>query len=138
MSEMDFNKFTWFAPKPKCQLTITIPNKNAMYLSPKLMAEMPAQIMIGVSERGDRLCLREVKDSGYRLPKSGKLHDMELIRHIHTLGVCFPAKYAVCKKDDCYLATLNEYISPKVNTIKPTQSPRKRNLNSLLEEEKKL
>lgn len=138
MSKVDFNKFTWFAPKPKCQLIVTISSQNTMYLSPKLMEEIPAQIIIGVSERGDELCLREVKDSGYRLPKSGKIHDIELIRHIHTLGVRFPAKYAVRKEDDCCLATLNERVLPKVNTAKPAQSPRKRNLKGLLEEEKKL
>lgn len=136
MSKVNFNEFTWFAPRPKNQLAITIPNLCSLNLNPKLMEEMPAYITIGVNKTGELLCLREQAHSGYRLPKGGCVKDKDLIKLITDSGVRLPSRYTVWKEDDCWLAKLDVHVSPKVNTTKPPTKPRKHNLKTLLEEEK--
>jgi hypothetical protein len=138
MSKVNFSEFTWFIPRPKNQLAITIPNLHSLNLNPKLMEEMPTYITIGVSKAGDRLCLRAQPHSGYRLPKGGGVKDKDLIKLITASGVRLPARYTVWKEDDCWLATLDEHLSPKVNMAKPPNKPRTRNLKGILEEGKAL
>lgn len=138
MSKIDFGEFTWFVPKPKNKLAITIPNLSVMNLNPKLMEEMPPYIAIGVNQIGDQLCLREQPDSGYKLPKGGSVKDKDLIKFISSSGIRLPARYTVLKEDGCWLAKLDEYLPPKVNMANPPKRPRKRNLKGLLEEGRKL
>ena len=126
MSSINFAEFTWFSPKPKITLSITIPNQNSLNLNPKLMDQMPQYIEIGASNDGSMLCIREKSDAGYKLPKSGSVKDKDLIRFLVAAGVRLSARYTVTKEAGYWLAALDDPSSPKVEMKKP---PRKKRTN---------
>ena len=117
---------------------LTIPNPSVMNLNSKLMEQIVTRITVGVSNAGDRLCLREDAASGYKLAKGGSIKDKRLIQHIVNVGVRLPARYTVWKEEACWLAALDEHFPPTVNMDMPPSKPRKRNLKHLLVEEKTL
>lgn len=128
MAHIDFTQFTWFVPKPKVSLAITIPNPNSMNLNPHLMAQIPRSITFGISADGAQICICETEGAGYKIAKSGAVKDKDLIRHILNAGARYPARYSVYKEEDCWLGILDEQPPLKVDTSK---KPRKQREDSL-------
>lgn len=134
MANIDFEKFTWFTPKPKIQLAITIPNQNYLNLNLKLIEQMPSRIAIGVSSNGTELCIQEQSEGGYKVPKSGAIKDKSLIQFIISRNVLLPVKYTVQREGDCWLAFMDEPTTPKINMKKPPRKPRSGNVRTLIKE----
>ncbi len=138
MSNINFTEFTWFSPKPKITLAVTIPNQDVLNLNSKLMEQMPKYVVIGAKDAGRILCIREQANTGYRLPKSGTVKGRDLIESLVSMGVRIPARYTAIKEDDCWIATLDKPMLPKVNMKKPPRKPKKDDLQSLRREVEKL
>ena len=134
MSNINFEKFRWFIPKPKSPLAITIPNPDRLNLNPKLLSQMPSHIEIGISADGQEICIREQLNGGYWVPKSGTIKDKSLIRALTSMGVRLPARYTVQQEGGCWLAIMDEPITRKVIMKKPPSKPRNSDLHNLAKE----
>ena len=134
MSNIDFEKFTWFTPKPKSLLAITIPNPDRLNLNPELLTQMPSHIEFGVSKNGQEICIRERLNGGYKIPRNGSIKDSSLISVLTSMGVRLPARYTVQKEDNCWLAIMDEPLQRKVIMKKPPRKPRNSDLHNLTKE----
>lgn len=128
MASIQFEEFSWFTPKAKTQMAITIPNQKNINLNSKLMAQMPAHIIIGVKDSGATLAVRETDTSGWRLPKSGSLKKEDFIRWLIDKGLKIPARFSVTREDNGWLAVMDDPKPLKVDIKKP---PRRRNTSAL-------
>ena len=134
MSNLNFEEFQWFKPQPKEQYAITISNLDCLRLNPKLVAELSSSIGIGISEDGQKICIREDVDDGYRVPKSGTITDRLLIQALISTGIRLPVRYTVRRVDGCWLATMDASPLKQVIEGKRPRKPKSSDIKILTEE----
>lgn len=131
MTKINQEEFTWFLPTPKSDMAINIPNPNLLNLNNKLLDEMPAYIMLGISSDGTKIFIKDHGEDGFKVIKSGTIKAHDVISALTKSGVHLPARYIVTNTDGGWIATLALPISPKTN--KTVSKPREQNLSSLIE-----
>ncbi len=129
-------QFRWFTPRPKAKYFISIRNRQDLRLNEKLRARVPDFVAIGVGPDGKTLAIRGQAD-GYKLPKSGTVHDKDLIAHLLSLGVEVPAKYRVEEREDGWFAVWMPLPPAALKKRTPTRR-RKKGLESVMDELKEL
>lgn len=129
------SSFKWFLPEPrKAELAISIPDEKRLNLNQRLCATMPERITIGVSPDGKTICIKECKESGFRVPKSGIIKGSEVASYIKEKGIRFPCRYLAEQKNDCWIATLMPFSPIPRLPNKIPKSQRKKGLKLMLEE----
>lgn len=122
-AQLDFLKFDWFFPTPsRPELVVTIPNDKCFNLNPNLFNQIPESIVIGVTNDGKNICLREKTgtETSFPILKSGTIKDINLIDSMKKRGIKLPARYLVEKIGNVWIGTLSP---PKV--IPPKKTPSK-------------
>lgn len=133
MPNFDLNEFTWFVPREKKTLYITIPNAESINLN-KLATMMPERIDIGI-KGANIICIRQ-DDAGYKVTKRGSLKARDIISSLVNNGLSIPAKYAVVPDDPYWYAELESKTSPIVICPSKTlKNPRKKGLGKLIDKE---
>lgn len=126
--QIETHNFEWFLPSPpKPVLILTVFNDGVIRLNGKLCEEIPKTLKIGVDVDGKTLGLVECSEKGYRIPKNGRVKDINLVKAIEKRGVSLPAKYMVEKVNDLWVAR----IVPPIPITKVGSTPKKPRRNGL-------
>ncbi len=123
MPNIKFEDFIWFdlGPKPPA-MTINVSETGGFTFNRPAREVLPSHIKIGIKPDGKTVCVVEDPASRYTLPKSGKICGPELVKHIISAGIVLPARYAMRKEDNCWIAELQ---APAPKKRPPAKNPRR-------------
>ncbi len=133
MQSPDLSSFEWFFMPEKKTLHISIPNPDAVYLSPMLAAQMPERIAFGV--KGTEVIAIRQDDAGYSITKSRCVKAKNAIAALVGKGLSLPARYVVTAEESCWICILESKPPIAIDPSKASKKPRRRGLNKLLEKE---
>ena len=122
----------WFyPPERKSEFMITIPNDKCFNLNQNLRLQIEYKVGIAKTSDGKALCLRE-KENGYKIPKSGTVHPVELIAAITKSGIPLPAKYKATKQGGDWFGKYLPPVAPDFFSSGTPKRPRKKGLEAML------
>lgn len=133
MENISLDQFQRFTPMPKNPRAITICNQKQLNINPKLLEELPMNFEIGVGSEGKLLCIRE-KAAGYKELKGGAIKAEPLIQCMLGQSVTLPARYAVTKQGDVWIAELKPQKAPILDMKKPPRKPKTTGLSGVMRE----
>ncbi len=90
-------------------------------------------IRVGVNSNGKTICIKEDKEGGFLILKSGIIKDVRLIDSIKARGIKLPARYSVKQNEDHWIGTLIASIVPSHHLKKTPRKARKKGLEVMLQ-----
>ena len=115
-------------------MTINVSRTGGFTFNRPAREALPDHVRIGILPDGKTVCVVEDPASRYTLPKSGTICGPELVKHIISAGIVLPARYAMRKEDNCWIAELQAPAPKKRPLAKNPRRISKSAEESILEE----